>query len=59
MILMLFYIPTAMTDLNSVQGDPVKIYQLGSATVHGTLSTTFINYFKITFNPAKGYTAIN
>ena len=29
----ILYVPTAMTDLNSVQGDPVKMYQLGSATV--------------------------
>ena len=29
----ILYVPTAMADLNSVQGDPVKIYQLGSATV--------------------------
>ena len=29
----ILYVPTGIIDLNSVQGDPVKIYQLGSATV--------------------------
>ena len=29
----ILYVPTAMTDLKFIQGDPVKIYQLGSATV--------------------------
>ena len=29
----ILYVPTGIIDLNSVQEDPVKIYQLGSATV--------------------------
>ena len=29
----ILYVPTGIIDLNSIQGDPVKIYQLGSATV--------------------------
>ena len=29
----ILYVPTGIIDLNSFQGDPVKIYQLGSATV--------------------------
>ena len=29
----ILYVPTGIIDLKSIQGDPVKIYQLGSATV--------------------------